>query len=486
VRYLDVVVDAVDDLPPELRFPDASDQDALLSALRHLVNSQGALTLVRSPILDADPSWFPDSYEPGPRGFRTLARRLLGYCGLTGRRVTLRVESEANYSAFSSEGHGQWASGAAAWFEGIDALTCRFGVNARELRDPAAVVGSLCHEVAHAWRAERGIRAIDPVAEEMATDLTAVYLGFGVHLLNSSSTYRTGHYAETGEQLSYERVSRGYLTPGQIALLLAAQVVARDAPQSERRRVARALAPNQRGLFERGYDLLAEDPIELRARIGVPEPPWPEGIPLQELTAPLDADESDLVPAEEDASVEARAGEHMATRLARNRVGFLAFVGALIPFLASLIFNDFQGVTFAAAVAGAALLGGLVGHFLSSWHCSRCGGRLRAEQQRCASCGALLQADDALEEEEPEEGELELGEGLALEFRGKAIRCPRCQWQPGAEALWQCSCGFQWNTFTTRGVCPHCSKAWQVTDCPNCEQRSPHHAWYAPGADGRG
>jgi hypothetical protein len=36
------------------------------------------------------------------------------------------------------------------------------------------------------------------------------------------------------------------------------------------------------------------------------------------------------------------------------------------------------------------------------------------------------------------------------------IRCPLCGWSPRKEDRWSCSCGHEWNTFDTGGVCPAC------------------------------
>lgn len=66
------------------------------------------------------------------------------------------------------------------------------------------------------------------------------------------------------------------------------------------------------------------------------------------------------------------------------------------------------------------------------------------------------------------------------------IRCPQCAWRPKAESRWACvrTCGTEWNTFWTAGVCPGCGKAWHVTQCPSCNKRSPHKNWYRfPGAE---
>jgi hypothetical protein len=65
------------------------------------------------------------------------------------------------------------------------------------------------------------------------------------------------------------------------------------------------------------------------------------------------------------------------------------------------------------------------------------------------------------------------------------IRCPHCQWQPGREARWSCSCLHEWHTFDTGGVCPACGRVWADTQCLRCEQWSPHLAWYDTAASGR-
>jgi hypothetical protein len=45
------------------------------------------------------------------------------------------------------------------------------------------------------------------------------------------------------------------------------------------------------------------------------------------------------------------------------------------------------------------------------------------------------------------------------------IRCPLCGWSPPKEDRWSCSCGNEWNTFDTGGVCPACLHQWAETQC---------------------
>lgn len=58
------------------------------------------------------------------------------------------------------------------------------------------------------------------------------------------------------------------------------------------------------------------------------------------------------------------------------------------------------------------------------------------------------------------------------------IKCPKCNWVPNQEYYWLCTCGQTWNTFSTYGVCPNCSKNWNITMCLSCGQYSAHSEWY--------
>ena len=60
------------------------------------------------------------------------------------------------------------------------------------------------------------------------------------------------------------------------------------------------------------------------------------------------------------------------------------------------------------------------------------------------------------------------------------IYCPLCFWEPAANDTWTCqpSCGYVWNTFSTRGQCPQCFKLWQDTQCLACHIWSKHEEWY--------
>lgn len=68
------------------------------------------------------------------------------------------------------------------------------------------------------------------------------------------------------------------------------------------------------------------------------------------------------------------------------------------------------------------------------------------------------------------------------------IWCPGCEWKPKPSTRWVCErrCRHEWNTFDTGGVCPACSKVWELTQCHACHRKYPHPDWYHddPVADG--
>jgi hypothetical protein len=63
--------------------------------------------------------------------------------------------------------------------------------------------------------------------------------------------------------------------------------------------------------------------------------------------------------------------------------------------------------------------------------------------------------------------------------RGPRIRCPLCGWSPREEDKWFCTCGNEWNTFDTGGVCSACLHEWTSTQRLSCSRWSQHSEWYS-------
>jgi hypothetical protein len=384
----------------ELSAVDEGEREWLLDGLKALIQKRGSETFLRARILRALSEDFPDRVPEGAAGAGVLIRRLLWYAGMPDHRIRLRVYTEATFSELDHHGIGHAGPGTAAWFAGITAHICDFGVNARELSAREELIGTLGHEVAHAYRYHHGLIVPDAGVEEQLTDLTAVYLGFGVFLLNSSAVFKTGGYSASGERLLYEKRERGYLAPRQLALLLAAQVVARGLEGKARAAIAGELSPNHRKLFEDACELLP-DPHELRKRLALPEPEaWPAA--SAEAILPLELDEQqELLESVEEDEPRPRAS---ARRLESTQAGLLAMGGGFLP-LALGALGFVQGAPLLAAAVLGAGLGYAIGVRRRSARCSACRSALPPQSEQCPACGAELTAVEELDEHDaPREG----------------------------------------------------------------------------------
>jgi len=245
----------------------------LLESLGMLIQRQGHERFLKAPVLTATPACFPDRWTPNPAGASRMVKRLLGYAGL--ERYPLRVETyELEGKRAHLDGRGVLADthkqGAAAWFGGIQDGVLLFGVEEDLLKEPEPLAGTLSHEVAHAYRHHAGLVMASVALEEKLTDLTTVYLGFGILITNSAYRYRA-----TGDlgawQWSHTRM--GYLSLDEMSYLLATQTVLRG---MEPTAVSRWLERNQEAVFMESFRELSRDRSGLAKRLGIP---W-EALPV--------------------------------------------------------------------------------------------------------------------------------------------------------------------------------------------------------------
>jgi len=66
---------------------------------------------------------------------------------------------------------------------------CRFGLDIEQLGDAQILIAALCHEIGHAFRTRHGLVKADWSREEDLTDLTTIYLGFGIFTVNASDRF---------------------------------------------------------------------------------------------------------------------------------------------------------------------------------------------------------------------------------------------------------------------------------------------------------
>ena len=178
----------------------------------------------------------------------------MAHAGMSTMKAEVRLFTDETHDLFKlgdgSDHRKVEHNGAAACFMGIEGATAWFGCETHNLPDSETMVGIMGHEVAHAFRSLKGITREDRALEEYLTDITTIYLGFGIFTANGSH-----QYTSSGEQYGTTTIMRwshrrlGYLPTAAMCFLLASQVVARGSTLWERARLARLLRPNQRGYF---------------------------------------------------------------------------------------------------------------------------------------------------------------------------------------------------------------------------------------------
>jgi len=374
----------------ELELPVGERRERLLQALSRVIALRGYEPFVCAPILLPSREFFPEAAERSLEGAGILVLRLLRYARLTPLRVRLTGFRERSRRVAEGLSLHDPELQTAAWYAGVEDGVCRFGLELGGLRDDAALIAALAHEVSHAYRDRYALAVRDREIEEKLTDLTAVFLGFGAFLLNASHRVDSGGYAATGERLLFQRHSLGYLSPAEFALLLAAQVAVRGLDRRTRRPIRDALGPNHARLFEFGVEAFSEDVEGLRRQLGVPEPG--EWAPIWTAAAEeLDLGELEVVhPAP--ASAVSGGGGAIAFRVVQSQAAWYGVL-SLFTCLALGTALDLSGNAWLGLFALGLFVGGVWGQRRKVYACSACRGRLSLGDSRCQKCSARLVGD---------------------------------------------------------------------------------------------
>ncbi|MBL8114598.1 MAG: hypothetical protein JNK60_17080 [Acidobacteria bacterium] len=374
----------VEHLPPE------EERAWLLGELGYLVGRQGVDTFVSAPLVLPTKEFFPEPFAFTVGSLTRLADRLLVYSGLW------HLSAEVKPFRASDDEDDR----SAAFFAGIQGRTCLFGFNETVQPAPDYVAGVLAHEVAHAWRAVHGLAVPDGDTEELLTDLTTVFLGFGVLTTNTTWRYRSsgglrGSFVET----RWRTDRAGYLPPQAMSFALGAQLVVRGAREEgggQARLVLSHLEPNQSAFCRAAMDHLEQD-SGLCSRLGAGDPgTWPpsRGIPrLKQGPSAPDDEEPLAAPEENEKFNEGRP----VFRLRTAQAGTIAGPGLLIGLLLGFVLELGWPSVFPPWTVVATAFTGFVTGLFAGWNrtsdlCSdvECREVLPEEARVCPRCGGVL------------------------------------------------------------------------------------------------
>ncbi len=226
--------------------PSPLEREWLWSALATVITARGEAPFLTAPILLPDDACFPDRWTPDAAGVQRLAKRLLAYAGLPQLEVDVEMftgETDVREVGLDGRASATSHAGAAAWFAGIRNGRCQFGAETDQLGDPGGLVGAMAHEIAHAFRRTYRLEHRDREIEEKLTDVTTIYLGFGVLTTTASARFMTQHHANLGSSYSHKR--QGYLAGEAMAFMLGSQLQVRGYDAETIRWYAKHLPANQ-------------------------------------------------------------------------------------------------------------------------------------------------------------------------------------------------------------------------------------------------
>jgi hypothetical protein len=370
--------------------PNPDEREWLIRYLRKLIERAGWKHFVSAPILEPMRTWFPEKWSGSVRDAHIVTQRLMHYAGLERVRVTLE-----GFESFEDDDEH---FDTAAYFVEIKDGRAHFGVKHDILDDPEKAAGTMAHEVAHAWRAQhKYVVEESRDREELLTDVTTIYLGFGIFTANNSDRFRTEGDMQV-QRWSHSRV--GYLPMQAMAFLLALQATARD-DREETAKIERHLEPNQARAFREAMEYFAgEDVLALLSL--PPRTTWPEierAPHKYEVLAP-DATEA----REEEFEQEEQWNRGRYVYRVPKTPSFVTIAGIVvmaIGFSAFLQFGNERVVQVLVAWAAAMVMLIALGNHFRTFRCGdpECGGTIPPEANACPECGGSIAptAEEALE-----------------------------------------------------------------------------------------
>lgn len=355
----------------------------LLERSTELIRAAGFEGYVTAPLVLPDARSFPEPWTADARSVRRVALRLLGYAGLE-LGVEVEVFAGERRTEFDAHGVEQVVGheGAAAWFAGIDAGVCLFGCEADQLGDPTGVVAAMAHEVAHAFRRHHGLEVDDHELEERLTDLTTIYLGFGVLTTNAALRHRSAGLFDVGTMVghTWSRKQLGYLPPAAMAYALALWHFVRGDDAADRKAIMRVLEPNQAAWFKRALASLRDDAGAGALLDGLPaRASWPAIWQVEDIELPPeeDAGEPEQAPLDDEPDA-------VVFRVRGRRAwgpGSFGLASAVSGVVLAAVMRDLSGLWIS--------FGGILAFvFEPRGHCSDpvCNTRIARGADRCPGC----------------------------------------------------------------------------------------------------
>jgi hypothetical protein len=210
--------------------------------LQWLARQFGLHILLERPIVLPTEEFFPDAYDGSLKAARRLFERVCGYMEVDPDTMELKLYMDRTPgSVFANDPSRGFAAG--RWQPGVVRIE-RSGLD-----QPSHLIGTMAHELSHQRLLGEGRADPDAFDNELLTDLTAVYHGFGVFLANNPRKSTGALSCWPGTRLHRPE----YLSEPMLGYALAHLAWFRD---EDRPAWAGHLRWAQRGVFKQGLRFL--------------------------------------------------------------------------------------------------------------------------------------------------------------------------------------------------------------------------------------
>lgn len=168
--------------------------------LHWLTNEFGSDRLIDHPIIEPTDAFFPDSYDASPAAAEKMFARICNWMDVTQEIVELRFyDEDRRPQLVNATGH-MLPGSAGTYQEGEDRFV--INLNRSELCQPMDLVGTIAHELSHLRLLGENRFDGDSFDNELITDLTATFFGFGIFLANSPRAFPAQVGRWPGSQLN--------------------------------------------------------------------------------------------------------------------------------------------------------------------------------------------------------------------------------------------------------------------------------------------
>jgi hypothetical protein len=153
--------------------------------LKWLSRQFGLHILLERPIILPTDEFFPDPYDSSKKAVQRMFQRVCGYMDVDREEVELKLFTNRTPGSVvaldpgAGFAAGTWQKAEEPWQKGI------IRIERSTLDRPADLIGILAHELAHQRLLGEGRADAEAFDNELLTDLTTVYHGFGVFLANN-------------------------------------------------------------------------------------------------------------------------------------------------------------------------------------------------------------------------------------------------------------------------------------------------------------